>query len=257
MVAWSPTRAVEHQDAQRGLMAALARDLAALWQIITLGDFGRTVPEWQANATFVATRYAVAAATLAADYYEAERAAAGVPGVFTPELVEIPEEKAAISLRWSTTALWTPESESPPPIEHRLAVSGVKAAGAVEKLVADAARETITTAVTADPQARGWVRQAALGACSFCKLMALRGPVYEDQDAAGRDASSRFVGEGEFKFHDHCNCHAAPIFRGQSWQPRPEVLEWKRLYEESTKDVSGSRAAQAAFRRALAESAAA
>lgn len=251
---WSATRAAEHQDSQRGLMVALLRELASLFEIITLGDFGRTVPQWQAAATVTVNRYALAASTLAADYYESERELADVGGSFTPDLVEVPEEKSAASFRWATSDLWIPEQREPPPIEQRLAAAKVKADGAAEKLVADAARETIVEAVQADPEARGWVRQAALGACYFCKLMAIRGPVYKDADTAGRDANSRFVGEGEFKFHDHCNCHAAVIFRGQSWSPRPEVLEWKRLYEESTKDVTeGGAALRNAFRRALAD----
>lgn len=250
---WSATRAAEHQDSQRGLMVALLRELASLFEIITLGDFGRTVPQWQAAATVTVNRYALAASTLAADYYESERELADVGGVFTPDLIEVPEEKSAASFRWATSDLWIPEQRDPPPIEQRLAAAKVKADGAAEKLVADAARETIVEAVQADPEARGWVRQAALGACFFCKLMAIRGPVYKDADSAGRDANALFEGEGDFKFHDHCHCHAAPVFRGQSWSPRPEVLEWKRIYDESTKDVTGgSVAMRNAFRRALA-----
>ena len=252
-MAWSATRAVEHQDTQRGLMGALLRDLAALWGIITLGDFGRTVPQWQAAATVAVNRYALAASTLASDYYSEEREAAAVGGLFVPDLVEVPDDKSAASLRWALKDLWIPEQEGPPPIELRLDAAQVKADGAAEKLVADTARETIVDAVRADPQARGWVRQAALGACSFCKLMAIRGPVYSDAGAAGGDTNAQFEGGGDFKFHDHCNCHAAPIFGGQTWTPRPEVREWARLYEESTKDAaSGGAAARNAFRRALA-----
>ncbi|MGW9637444.1 VG15 protein [Nocardiopsis alba] len=235
-------------------MAALLRDLAGLWPIIRLGQFGRTVPQWQAAATATVNRYAMAATVLASDYYETERRYAEIPGLFVPDLVEVPEEKAAASFRWATSDLWIPEQRDPPPIEQRLATAKTKADGAAEKLVADATRETIVGAVEADLEARGWVRQAALGACSFCKLMAIRGPVYSDADAAGGDANSRFQGDGDFKFHDHCNCHAAVIFRGQTWAMPPHVREWKRVYDESTKDVTeGGAALRNAFRRALAD----
>lgn len=87
------TRAAEQQRTQQGLMVLLAQEMAALWQIITLGEFARTVPEWQAAAIVVCQRYALAAATAAADYYEAEREAAGAVGPFTVELADIPRRK--------------------------------------------------------------------------------------------------------------------------------------------------------------------
>lgn len=234
------TRAAEQQRTQQGLMVLLAQEMAALWQIITLGEFARTVPEWQAAAIVVCQRYALAATTAAADYYEAEREAAGAVGPFTVELADIPPEKAGRSLSWAVKDLWLPEEEEPPPIEERLRSAQTKAAGVAEKLVEDAARDTVIDATHADPQARGWARYASAGACDFCALLALRGAVYSEDTV-------------RFRAHDHCTCWAVPVFRGQQWEPPEHVREWQRIYREATRDVTGSRAARAAFRRALTE----
>ncbi|MBQ1163438.1 hypothetical protein KBZ21_42380, partial [Streptomyces sp. A73] len=40
-----------------------------------------------------------------------------------------------------------------------------------------------------------------LGACAFCKMLAVRGAVYE------RDTAN-------FRAHDGCHCGVVPIFRG-------------------------------------------
>jgi hypothetical protein len=243
------SRASEQQRTQIGLVEELLTDLAEAWQIISLGAFAATVPEWMRAATALVRQFALASGALAADYYETERDLAGVRGLYTPpEVGEVPQEKIDIAFRWATRDLWIPEEEGPPPIEQRLVAAKSKADGAASKLVTDAAREAITTSVAQDPQARGWVRYAALGACYFCKLMAIRGPVYKDADAAGRNTD--FLGEGDFKFHDWCQCHAAPIFRGQTYEPPAHVAAWQRLYEESTADATGYGKVRA-FRRAV------
>ncbi|MBQ1164427.1 hypothetical protein KBZ21_41300, partial [Streptomyces sp. A73] len=48
--------------------------------------------------------------------------------------------------------------------------------------------------------ARARVATAALGACAFCKMLAVRGAVYE------RDTAN-------FRAHDGCHCGVVPIFR--------------------------------------------
>ncbi|MBQ1163684.1 hypothetical protein KBZ21_37435, partial [Streptomyces sp. A73] len=72
----------------------------------------------------------------------------------------------------------------------------------------------------------------------FCKMLAVRGAVYE------RDTAN-------FRAHEGCHCGVVPIFRGQTFELSDQAREWERLYQEYAAPPSGDQLAR--FRRALAE----
>ncbi|GAA1888364.1 hypothetical protein GCM10009837_07770 [Streptomyces durmitorensis] len=245
---------------QRGLTRYLIRDMRTLRRLIRPQDLEGTVPDWIEAVRALVAQYGNASATAAADFYDAERVAARVTGRFTVPLLEPPaDDKVNNSLRWATKDLWPRDPDDPAtteaqlqPLDVRLDAAEKKAEGAVEKLVLDQGRGTLRGAVQADRSAVGYARAAALGACSFCKLMAARGATYKDLDAAGRTANASFVGEDSvIKFHDWCHCQPVPIFRGQQFELSDHAREWERLYKQYAAGHSGSQLAW--FRRALAE----
>jgi hypothetical protein len=236
----------------------LLRDLLALRRLINQNRLQATVPPWIDAVTEVVTRYSETSATLAADFYDGEREAAGVPGSFTVPLADAPpDEQVDSSLRWATKDLW-PRGEAvatvaqQEPLDVRLEAAMAKADAVTQKLVADVGRETLRQSVKADPRAVAYARAAALGACSFCKLMASRGSVYKTAESAGRDANDRFSGDASVvKFHNDCHCGIVPVFRGQRFELSPHAAEWDRIYREYAQGHPGDQLRL--FRRALAE----
>lgn len=230
--------------AQRGLTRLLVRDVRRLRRLILPQRLQATVPEWIEAVRATVDQYGDASASLAADFYEAERVAARVTGRFTVPLLEPPPaEKTEASLRWATKDLWPrdPEQASPAqlePLEVRLDAAEAKAESVVQKIVADQARDTVREAVRRDRQATGWARAAAIGACAFCKMLSTRGAVY------GEDTAN-------FRAHDGCHCGVIPIFRGQRFELSDKTKEWERLYREYAAPHSGDQLRR--FRRALAE----
>lgn len=230
--------------AQRGLTRLLSRDVGRLRRLIIPQRLGSSVPEWIEAVRAVVDDYADASVSLAADYYEAERIAARVTGRFTVPLVgPPPADKTEQSLRWASKDLWPrAEEDATPaqlePLDVRLEQAAKKAEAVAQKLVTDQGRETVREAVRRDRQATGWARTAALNACPFCRMLAIRGAVYE-QDTAG------------FRAHDGCHCGVMPVFRGQSFELSDKAKEWERLYREYAAPFSGDQLAR--FRRALAE----
>lgn len=216
------------------------------------------MPPWVDAVTEVVTRYSETSATLAADFYDGEREAAGVPGSFTVPLADAPpDEQVDASMRWATKDLW-PRDEAvatvaqQEPLDVRLEAAMAKADGAAQKLVADRGRATLRQAVKADPQAVAYARAAALGACAFCRLMASRGAVYATAESAGRDANALFTGDASVvKFHNDCHCAIVPVFRGQRFELSPHAQEWDRLYREYAQGHPGDQLRL--FRRAIAE----
>ncbi|WP_327738452.1 hypothetical protein OG749_36320 [Streptomyces nojiriensis] len=235
-----------HRRAQRGLTRLLARDVRGLRQLIIPSRLEASVPEWIEAVRALVEQYGAASSSLSADYYEAERVAAAVTGRFTVPLAEPPpDEQVDNSLRWATKDIWERDPEDPAtteaqrqPLDIRLQQAEKKAEAVAQKLVADQGRGTVQEAVRQDRQATAWARAAALGACSFCKLLATRGVVYK-QDTAG------------FRSHDGCHCGVIPVFKGQRFELSDHAREWERIYRDYAAPYPGDQLRR--FRQALAE----
>ncbi|WP_435595867.1 hypothetical protein [Streptomyces albogriseolus] len=236
--------AARFRAARIGLTRLLVRDMRRLRRLILPSRLRESVPDWLAAMNQVVAQYSQTSAALAAEFYDAQREAAGVPGPFTVPLADPPpEEQTTASLRWATKDLWPrePDDATPAqlePMDVRLDQAEKKAEQVAQKLVADTGRGTVQAAVRQDRQATAWARSAARGACSFCKLLASRGAVYGEDTA-------------DFRAHDGCHCGVIPVFRGQRFELSPHAREWERLYREFAEGHSGDQLRL--FRRALAE----
>lgn len=134
----------------------------------------------------------LAAASLAADWYDDLRELAEVPGRFSAIVPEpADDERLATLTRWAVYPLFT----ATPDVKRTEELL----AGGVRKLIADAHRDTVTKSVTSDPKGVGWARYGRGGTCSFCRLLISRGDVYKHDTA-------------RFASHTNCSCIAGPVF---------------------------------------------
>ena len=64
---------------------------------------------------------------------------------------------------------------------------------------------------------------------------------------AGRNKNDKFTGEGQFKWHDHCGCTAAPVFDPDD----PHLRRAEDLYDQWLQETQGhsGKAAVNAWRR--------
>lgn len=246
LVSDGDSSADRHRRAQRGLSRLLAREVRGLRRLIIPSRLQQSVPDWVEAVRALVDEYGSASASLAADYYDAQRVAARVTGRFTVPLLDPPpDEQVDNSLRWATKDVWPRDPEDPAtteaqkqPMDVRLEQAEKKAEAVAQKLVTDQGRGTVREAVRRDPQATAWARSAALGACAFCKLLAVRGAVYK------RDTA-------DFRAHDGCHCGVVPVFKGQRFELSDHAREWERLYREFAAPHSGDQLRR--FRLALAE----
>lgn len=136
----------------------------------------------------------------------------------------------------------------------------VQASGSAARHVAAGGRRRALQVVRSDTQIKGYIRVTREDPCSFCAMLASRGPVYRNEWQGGRIANNRdtntagdvrgqFVGEGEFKVHDHCRCTIEPVYVDtprEQWPGR--AAEFQDLWYASTEEFSGWDKAKA-FRR--------
>jgi hypothetical protein len=232
-----------YRAAQLGLTRLLVRDVRGLRRLIIPSRLRASMPDWFAAVQAVVDQYARASAGLGADFYDAQRDAAGVSGTFTVPVADPPsEEQTLTSLRWATKDVWErdPDVATPAqlePLDTRLEQAEKKAGQVAQKLVADTGRATVINAVRQDSQATAWARSAALGACAFCRLLAARGAVYK-QDTV------------DFRAHDGCHCMTIPVFAGQRFDLSRHAAEWEKIYREEAAPYPGDQLRR--FRQAIA-----
>ncbi|WP_109000774.1 VG15 protein [Streptomyces rishiriensis] len=235
-----------YRAARIGLTRILIREVRGLRRLILPSRLRESVPDWITAMDTVIAQYSRTSSALAADFYDAQREAAGVPGPFTVPVADPPPgEQTEASLRWATKDLWPRDPEDPAttaaqlePIDVRLAQAEKKAEQVAQKLVTDTGRGTVQEAVRQDRQATAWARSAARGACAFCKLLASRGAVYKRETA-------------DFRAHDGCHCGVIPVFKGQRFELSDHAREWERIYREFAAPHPGDQLRR--FRLALAE----
>ena len=115
-------------------------------------------------------------------------------------------------------------------------VALVTSSGAATRHVLTGARETTLTLVQNDQRALGWARVTDSDPCSFCAMLASRGPAYKTETSAS------------FKAHDQCACVPVAVYsRAAAWPG--DARAYQRLWYEATKGTSGKDSINA-FRRA-------
>lgn len=167
-------------------------DLAALWRQVEQAAQAETALRDILPALI--DTYGLAAATVAADWYDDLRDKVGVRGRFTAIPAEIPDSGGHALIGWALTEATD------------LATFQTLIEGGTQRRIANFGRLTVTESAVADPRADGWQR-VSRGGCTtgFCDMLAGRGAVYSEATA-------------DFAAHDHCQCVATPAFSGE---PRP------------------------------------
>lgn len=180
-----------HHADLKTLTGLASRDLSLIWARLNHSDAIAVRDALVEILPPLVAMYGQAAATLAADYYD-ELRAAEVGGRFTSIPAELPDIGRTEALAgWSVGPLF---GADPTP-----ATALTLVAGGLQRIVANADRQTVTASSIADPRARGWQRVGSGASCDFCEMLLGRGSVYSEASA-------------DFETHDHCNCAAEPVF---------------------------------------------
>lgn len=147
--------------------------------------------------------YGAAAASLAADWYEEVRESQEVRGFFRAIPAVLPDQDRTLSLAgWATATALDNAREGVGSFTEDRAVIITKTSGGLQRIIVDAARETVMGSSVQDPSAAGWQRIGS-GECGFCTVLIRRGAVYSERSA-------------QFASHDHCKCAAVPSFGGEA-----------------------------------------
>ena len=250
MAARSETAAADTYRRQQMLLSvALIRDLIRLLR----ASFNPANP----GPSWAVARMAIASlirdrrqqsADLAARYYPTLRSIAGVhTPVRIAAPIELVDDRLMANIDATGIGMYQRAVKAGAAPAQALDRAGVTLSGTASRLVLEGGRSVIDKTVQDDDEALGWMRITDGDPCSWCAMMASRGPVYHTADTAGRAKNSRFIGGGEFKWHDHCGCQAVPVFSHDD----PRINHADALYDQWLQATQGhsGQAAINAWRR--------
>ncbi|ORV20959.1 hypothetical protein AWB98_01280 [Mycolicibacterium conceptionense] len=145
--------------------------------------------------------YALAAGSLAADWYDDHREEKAIKGRFTALVPDLGDLGARQLVDWAVQPLTDLD-------EPDWNAARTRTEGGMQRRIAKASRETVMISALTDPQALGWQRVARSDGCPFCVMLAGRGAVYSERSV-------------KFGAHDHCSCSATPAWGGEPLPVKP------------------------------------
>lgn len=221
-----------HRQAQLTVRAAVVEALMRIWPAFNPDEL---VGSWSMIEPALLALIAAGGHTsagLAAAYYDEFRVAEEIAGRATPVLaVPPPVEEAVRSLRFVGLVETRQLVDAGRADAAEVAFTNVS--GEMSRQVLNQGRDTLVASVGADGQALGWARVTDSNPCSFCRMLASRGPVYSRA--------------GGFSAHGHCGCSLEPVYStDQPWPGR--AREFRDQWDTATEGLSGADA-RLAFRQ--------
>lgn len=232
-----------HYLANAAVLAALGEAVRSSWPEGGQSDPADLTERLTTIVAALVDRFGRGVAALAADQFETMRKKANVTSPFTVPTVGMPP-----TAKIRSGVDWAVQDLAPDSLDAQVEAARTKVVGVAQKDAADVGRNQMLEAIEADKEARGWARVTKPGACFFCTMLATRGAVYQSEDTAGLEKNAKFVGAGEFKFHDHCRCTVQPLF-GRHYEPPAHIRQATALYKSVTDGERGHDKITA-FRRA-------
>lgn len=234
------TRLTEaHRIAQARIGAAASVGILRLWPLLDVDDLDGSFDQWlRAVLSFVSAHRGVSA-RLSGSYLTAFRAlelgADAEP--FTPTLaVDVPAAAVATSMLVTGPVSIRAARARGVPSAMAIATARAGSAAAAVRHSLNGGRDTIAHMVNGDPLIVGWARATSGAACTFCAMLAARGPVYS-------------TGTVSFHAHDSCMCMSEPVYhRDADWPAGSR--RYHDLWNDATAGLSGDDA-RSAFAAAL------
>lgn len=243
----------QHRRDQLTIRTGFLRQLLRLWPLLNPRRLEDTAPAWLDLVLPLMVEEHQRSATRSLTYYEEIRTAElDEPAPRRARLVDLDAldtDAARSSLIVTGPANIKSKTGKGMDPDEAAKDALVAVSGAASRHVLNGGRQALVAAGDRDEGALAFARVTDAKPCWWCAMMTSRGPVYRNRESAGRSANDRFVGDGLYKFHDHCGCTVEPVFTEDAeWPGHGRTFE--DLWARSTRGKSGQ-AARNAFRRAI------
>lgn len=218
-----------HRRAQVALAGRADAAARGLWPRLDVADLDASTPAWlAANLSLAGTFYQQSsqlAAAYVSEYRQAEIDTRQGP-IVRPPIVSAEMATALVIAGPVRVKLLVGRGAS-----GATAYAGAlnKFTGIMRRQVLSGGRLTIDATTRADTRAIGWRRVTDGNPCTFCAMLASRGPVY-----ASRERSEQIAGSG-LRYHGHCGCTGEIVYG--SWTPNEREQQYIEAYEKAAQQA--------------------
>lgn len=234
--------------AQAALGAEIASSIRDFLDVLDPADIRGTFPDLRTIAAALGSRGSSAAIALAADYYTDLREALDAPGSFNVPIVDAPlmaDLERSVDLLTGDLMASLDSVVDDIYLGELATQLAAEAEGAAQTAAADFGIEQLFAAMDGDREAKGWARVVKIGACSFCRMLATRGPVYATKASANFRAHTVVNGRGGV-----CQCTVEPLI-GNAYEAPAQVRADTALWDQINAEGFRGAAARNEFRRRI------
>jgi hypothetical protein len=228
-----------HRLAQARLGAQTIRALRAVFPLLDPAALDATFDRWLIAVLPIVRSQHNVSARLAAAYLTTFRTLELGPEAFVPVVAQDISEKAvATSMLVTGPVSIRSNLAKAVPLVRAMSIAEANVARSGMRHALNGGRNTIQNSVQNDARALGYARTTSAKACSFCALLASRGPVYNKSTV-------------DFHAHDGCHCGSEPVYRRDADWPSGS-RRYQTLYEDAKRTATAEGIdVLVAFRRAV------
>lgn len=224
-----------HRKAQIAIAARAAAASRILWDRLRVSDLDGSTPAWMSAQLAVVSRSYAQSESLASTYiseYRDAESASNAPIVGVPYASNAMAESMLLAGP-SRVKLLIGKGESADGAHTK---AFPKFAGIVRRQVMSGGRMMIDETTRRDQSAVGWRRVTDGNPCTFCAMLASRGPVYVSKDNTDGTVMRNARGGGmKLLYHGHCGCTGEIVYG--DWIPNDAERLYQEEYEKAAKQA--------------------
>ena len=214
-----------HRLAQLQVAGLAAAEARVLWSRLDVDDLDGSTPYWLASTSGAVNRRVQQSQEVASRYLRDYRLAEiGVAGA----VVLGAAPNTPLTLRLAGPVRVKRLIAGGMPADEAYDRAFTKFEGMVRRQALMGGRTTIANTASADRRAVGWRRVTDGDPCTFCAMLASRGPAFKSR------SSSLTQGEG-LRYHGHCGCTAEIIYG--TWTPTADEQVYVDTYTKARKSL--------------------
>lgn len=221
-----------------GQLAIAARAVVvsqALWGQIDPFDIDRSVERWMPSQLATFQRFYAESQALTESYiteYRLAEIGTATGAVVAPRFPVAEMRNAALLAGPVRVKMLVGRGEAPGSAHAK---AFTKFSGIARRQVLDGGRKMIDATTASDTRAVGWRRVTDGNPCTFCAMLASRGPVYQERTAQGDVMRPLRGGGSGLRYHGHCGCTAEIVYG--EWKPSDSERLYQEEYEKAAKQA--------------------
>ncbi|WP_104087051.1 hypothetical protein [Arthrobacter sp. GMC3] len=220
-----------HRLLQLGIAARATAVSKSLWRRLQVSDLDGSMSSWMPAQLAAWRLFYGQSQEVASEYITAYQAAEiGAASKIVQQAFGVPEMRDAALLAGPVRVKMLIKRGMAADEAHSKAFT--KFSGITRRQVMSGGRLAVAKTGSADQRAVGWRRVTDGDPCTFCGMLAGRGPIYSSKQRADS------IGGTGLEYHGHCGCTAEIVYG--DWEPSDSEKLFIEEYDKAAKQADAA-----------------